>query len=165
MASPKIETIFFYSITTGVPLTGLVPTFSAYKNDLGTNITQPIITEIGGGAYYFTPVFADPARAIFYILDGGATSNPRYAARLMRPEDWNDDAIPAIQTTVNATATDVAILKSYEQGRWKVVTTGPDANRLVLYSPIDNVTPLIKFDLKDNTGAPTSLNPFERYPV
>jgi hypothetical protein len=58
----------------------------------------------------------------------------------------------------------VNLLKKYEEGRWKIHITGGDANRLVLYDT-DNVTPLLKFDLKDSGGAATFINPFERLPV
>lgn len=58
----------------------------------------------------------------------------------------------------------VQLLQKYEEGRWKIHITGADANRLVLYDT-DNVTPLLKFDLKDSGGSATFINPFERYPV
>jgi len=58
----------------------------------------------------------------------------------------------------------VNLLKKYEIGRWKIHVTGTDANRLVLYDT-DNVTALLKFDLKDSGGAATFINPFDRYPV
>jgi hypothetical protein len=58
----------------------------------------------------------------------------------------------------------VQLLQKYEEGRWKIHITGPDANRLVLYDT-DDVTPLLKFDLKDSGGAATFINPFERTPV
>ena len=57
----------------------------------------------------------------------------------------------------------VNLLKKYEEGRWKIHISGPDANRLVLYDT-DDVTPLLKFDLKDSGGAATFINPFERVP-
>lgn len=57
----------------------------------------------------------------------------------------------------------VNLLKKYEEGRWKIHISGPDANRLVLYDT-DDITPLLKFDLKDSGGAATFINPFERVP-
>jgi hypothetical protein len=92
MASPKLEVFFLYNATTGAPLTGQTGlTFTSYKNDLGTNLAQPTISELGGGAYGFTPVFADLARGITYLVNtNGAV--PAYFSRFMRPEDWNDPA-------------------------------------------------------------------------
>lgn len=153
MASPKKEVIPFYSATTGALLTGLTPTFNVYRTDTNTDLSgsAPIITEIGTtGFYQFTPTFADPDRMIIYSVDGGATAAPRYYTRIMRPEDWIAD--------------DIAILLKHMEGRWKIHTSGLDANRLVVYDE-DGTTPLIKFDLKDNVGAPTSIDPFERVPA
>ena len=70
-------------------------------------------------------------------------------------------ALQAGQTSILSV---VSLLKKYEEGRWKIHITGPDANRLVLYDT-DDVTPLLKFDLKDSGGADTFFNPFERVPV
>lgn len=70
-------------------------------------------------------------------------------------------ALSAGQTSI---LTVVNLLKKYESGRWKINISGADANRLVLYDT-DNVTPLLKFDLKDSGGASTFINPFERLPV
>lgn len=94
MTSPRLEVLFFYDASTGAPLTGLSPSFTSYRNDLGTSLTPPTITEIGGGAYGFTPVFSDPARAIAYVAYGGSGSAPRYS-RLMRSEDWAADSATA----------------------------------------------------------------------
>lgn len=55
-------------------------------------------------------------------------------------------------------------LREGAEGRWKIFTTGPDANRMVFYRP-DGVTVLYKVDLKDAAGAATSTSPFERVPV
>lgn len=49
-------------------------------------------------------------------------------------------------------------------GKWEIKTSGPDANRLVIYRQ-DGVTVLKKFDLKDGAGDATFVNPFSRTPV
>jgi hypothetical protein len=78
--------------------------------------------------------------------------------------------VAGVQTSVSTLAagqtsiqTVVDLLKKYEEGRWKIHISGGDANRLVLYDT-DDVTPLLKFDLKDSGGAATFINPFERVP-
>lgn len=150
MASPKIEVFFLYD-GAGVPLTGATPTFDTYKDDLGANLSQPSITEIGGGAYKFTPdITTDPDRGIAYVVDGGASANPRRLARYIRPEDY---ALDQIQD-----------LHDLEFGKWQIFTSGGDINRLVTYRP-DGTTVLKKFDLFDSAGVPTSINPFRRTPV
>lgn len=152
MASPKLEVFFIYNLATGAPQTGIAGiTFDTYKNDLGVNVANPTISEIGGGAYGFTPVFADPARAIVYVINvNNVAYSPQRVARFMRPEDWTTD--------------DISTLLDYESGKWEIVTTGGDANRIIYYAA-DGVTVLKKFDLTDDNGDPTSTNPFVRTPV
>lgn len=150
MASPKIEVIFLYDASTGSPLTGATITFDTYKNDAGTNVSQPSITEIGGGAYKFTPVFADEDRGIVYVANAGSTATPQRVARYMRPEDWITD--------------DIGTLTKYAEGRWKIHTTGMDANRIVFYDT-DGTTVFAKFDLKDQDGNAVFGGAFERVPV
>lgn len=146
--SPKIEVVAFYDAS-GVPLTGLTPTFDTYKDDLGANLTQPAITEIGGGFYKFTPNLTTPTRGIVYVINGGSTANPQRQARFVRPEDYFPDLLQD--------------LWDVEFGRWQVVTSGLDINKLVLYRPDGSV--LKKFDLLDQAGAPTTVNPYRREPV
>lgn len=157
MASPKLEVVTFYD-NTGAPLTGLTPTFTTYVDDGGSTVSQPSISAIAGGGYKFTPAFADPAKGIFYVLDGGATAYPRYYSRYMRAEDWYADGIPDLQV-------DTTRLRKYNENRKQIVTTGTDANREIVYDD-DDVTALQKFDLYDRTGSPSSVNPtYDKVPV
>lgn len=151
MASPKIQAFAVFDPITGLPLTGIAGslTFTTYKNDLGVNLTQPVISEVGGGLYKFTPVFADLDRAIVYVLSTSGNS-PGYLSQLMRPEDWAADLTQDVA--------DVFL------GKWVISNAGPDANRLVMFRQ-DGVTVLKKFDLKDLGGNPTVNTPFSRTPV
>jgi hypothetical protein len=72
--------------------------------------------------------------------------------------------IAAVQTDIDTANTDVTLVKKYLQGTWYIYTTGPDANRLVIFDD-DGITPLIKFDLKDSVGSATTTNPFRRVKV
>lgn len=58
----------------------------------------------------------------------------------------------------------MADLRDEALGKWEIFTTGPDANRLVLYKS-DGVTVLKKFDLANSAGSPAFVNPFKRTPV
>jgi hypothetical protein len=71
--------------------------------------------------------------------------------------------VPAVSVSADiaAVSTIVTTLQKIETGRWKIHTSGLDANRIVLYE-VDGVTPLYKFDLKDSAGAATFNSPFER---
>jgi hypothetical protein len=151
MPSPKIEVFFLYNATTQAPLTGATPTFDTYRDDLGTVLTPPAITEIGGGAYKFTPdITTNPNRGIVYIVDGGVSASPRRVSRFVRPEDFAPDLLPDMY--------------DMDFGKWQIHTSGPDINRMVFTRP-DGTTILKKFNLFDQAGVPTSINPFRRDPV
>lgn len=138
--------------STGAPLTGAAGacSFATYKDDQGTNLTPPSISEVGGGIYKFVPTLpADPARGLVYVISTGGNV-PGYVWRYVRPEDWNTDRVTDIVAAV--------------LGRAKIFSTGPDANRLVIYAE-DGVTVIAKFDLKDLAGAPNITSPTERVRV
>ena len=146
MASPRAE-VFTVLDAAGTPVTGATVVFLTYKNTAGVNLAQPAITEIGGGAYMFAPLFADPTKGIVYVADTGAGHLPRYYTRYIRPEDWDLDAV-----------------RQFLTGKWTIFTTGPMANQLVCYDD-DGLTPLYTFDLRSAYGMPTTLNPYTRDPV
>ena len=59
---------------------------------------------------------------------------------------------------------DVTLLRNWNEGKWVIVTSGPDVNKLVFYKP-DGVTVIAKFNLFDANGNPTTINPFTRTPA
>ncbi len=150
--SPRIEVFAIFDSSTGAPATGESPTFTVYKDDQGTNVSQPTIAEIGStGLYWFTPNFpASAARSVAYIIDCGSGNSPRYYWKNLRQESYDEDKIKTI-FQVNT-------------GRWKIHTSGPYENQLVIYDA-DETTILYQFDLKDSSGSPTSTSPFEREPA
>lgn len=142
MASPRLLVFFLYNATTGAPQTGQLGSlsFTTYKKDDGTSISAPSITEIGGGAYAFNPFpIADISHGIVYVINCGSGVTTQYVAGYLRPEDY------------------------IQEGKWSIITSGIDANKLIIYQP-DGVTPLMKFDLYDSTGVPTTVNPYSRLP-
>ncbi len=72
--------------------------------------------------------------------------------------------IDTIDTNTAALAGDVTDILDYHVGKWEIMVTGPDANRLILYRE-DGFTVLKKFDLQNANGDPTFINPFKRIPV
>lgn len=58
----------------------------------------------------------------------------------------------------------VARIQVLKEGRWKTFTSGPDANRLVLYAA-DGTTVLQKWDLKNSAGTASTNDVSERIPV
>lgn len=153
MASPHLEVFFVRNPATGNPLTGAAGSlsFATYTDDTGVAVTPvPTISEVGGGLYKFLATLpVSPSRGLTYVISTSG-NEPEYVWRFVRPEDWNDDQITDLA--------DVAF------GKWVIVNTGPDANRLVLYRQ-DGVTIVKKFDLRDLTGNPTISNIFQRLPV
>lgn len=148
MAAPTPEVFLVLSLTTSLPLTGATPTFSYYAKETGSTVSQPSISEIGGGLYKFTPVFADTTHGICYVIATGG--NPAYVTRYMRPTDYATDLLPDIS--------------AIEKGAWEIKQSGPNANKLLIYDT-DNTTILFSFNLYDNAGSLTSVNPFKRVPA
>lgn len=149
MATAHKIVFFLYHPLTGAPLTGATPTFSTYKDTNGVDLAQPAISEIGGGAYQFTISFPTNLAVVFVVYSGGSAV-PDYQDGYVRPEDWYIDYLLDMKDEVI--------------GKWEIMTSGPDANRLVLYRE-DGTTVLKKFDLQTSAGAPTTVNPFKRIPV
>jgi hypothetical protein len=140
--------VLFVFDDSGDVAAGLTLSFDVYKDDEGNDIEAPEITEIGSGAYKFTPDFsASSGKGIVYVLDTSG-ANPKKICQYLRPEDFGVDTLLAAAT-----------------GKWQIHTTGADANRLVIYDPADGTTPVLKFDLFDRNGLPTAMNPFRRDPV
>lgn len=149
MASPKIIIFFLFDETTGAPLVGATPTFDTYKDSDGLDISPPAVTNLGGGAYKFTPVFPTD-KGLCFVVNGGAGSAPRRQSGFLRPEDYALDG--------------VVDLVDEAFGKWEIKTSGADANNLILYRQ-DGVTILKKFALYNDVGTPTYQNPFKRIPV
>lgn len=159
MASPRLEAFALYDRATGGLLEGQesLVSFLTYSDDAGNALSAPAIAEIGGGWYSFLPVFADPDRGIVYTIDTGFNANPAKLSRYIRPEDWNADYVQTVQQLIQD-------VKDFEQGKWEIVTSGPDTNCFIVYAQ-DGTTVLKKFLLQDASGVPTTTTPFKRIPV
>lgn len=183
-----------YSVTFPVSATGLTLTGSSFVifQKLGggtpTNAAPTTVTEVGLGIYKFAYTAVEDV--VFALDSGTGTGDSRYVRGVLSPTDVLLDASVssrASQTTANSLATqagldavnsNIAVLDSRVQtvndtanllylvqtGRWKVASSGADANTLTLYQA-DGTTALVKFALKDATGNPTSAAVFERVPL
>jgi hypothetical protein len=139
MPSPQIVQFTLIDPSTFAPVTGAVPTFVTYKDETGTNLSQPTIHEVGGGAYYFTPVFTLD-HTIHYLINPNASSQPVRVAGMVRPEDFA------------------------QEGQWRIFNTGGNTNQLWYYAA-DNTTVLAKYDLFDFDGNPASVGVAQRVPL
>lgn len=148
MASPKIVVFTVFNVSTGVPAPGLTPTFTYYKDETGTIVTPPTITELGGGNYAFTPAFSSSSHGIVYVLSTGA--NPTYLTGYLRPEDFF--------------FYEIDLIRKLQTNKWSIVTTGADTNKMVFYDD-DGTTPILKVALTDAAGSSTAVNPYTRTPT
>jgi len=156
MSTPNPVVLNVYDGTTDAPYAGVAGSLSfvAYVDDTGTPVTPPAITKVANGIFIFTPVFS--GHGIYYIVSTGQA--PLYLAGYVRPEDTaSADSVSTILSTVQQ-------MQKAEQGKWAIVTSGPDANRLVIFDT-DGTTPLLKFNLFDAAGSPTVASIFSRVPV
>jgi len=71
---------FLLTSDTGVPITGALPTFIAYRDISNVARSQPTITHLSGGTYTFTSPALDITDGVGYIIDCKSGSNPRYGA-------------------------------------------------------------------------------------
>ena len=76
MAADRIAFPLF-DAATGTPLTTASPVFVDYRDRSGTARTPPAITHLGGGVYGFIPSDTDEATGVAFLVDGGASANPR----------------------------------------------------------------------------------------
>lgn len=159
MASPRSEVFFLYDPATGAPKTGVAGiAFTTYKDELGSNILpQPAITEIGGGAYAFTPVLV-ANKGIVYVINAGVTAMPQYTARYIRAEDWYTDNSDSLSSAIQTTVDELQVLNT---GKWTIDST---TSIMTLYAS-NGSTILYQFQLQDAAGTPTSVNPYRRIPI
>lgn len=67
----------------GSPLAGAAPSFLAYADGSGEARTPPSIIELGSGLYTFAATYYDEQAGTAYLVDGGASAEPRYYSGAM----------------------------------------------------------------------------------
>jgi len=178
MSSPKAIGFTLYDIN-GAPLPGQIPVFLTYCEETGTDIPAPAIIEIKGGGYYFIPTF-NVNRDLYYLIDGGVNSFPRYYSELLRYESFNVDLLPNIDTnaataasestTAATQATTAATESTTAAAQATIAATeatiarkcgtnsrnvDPLTKREILLDD-DGVTPFVRWNLFDDLNAPTT---------
>ena len=175
----QTPTFTTYQDSDGTPL--LQPTFTdrgggAYEFTPVFTVNKGIFyildTDVGGNPKTLTGYLRPEDYNIDNLVTDTSTLATAAALATAQSDITNIDTnvstlitdVASVQSDVTALGIDVTALKKIETNKWKVFTSGPDANRLVIYDD-DDTTPLYKFDLVDSTGAPTVTNPFARTPV
>ena len=142
----------------GAPLTGQSPTFTTYSDTTGASRTPPTISEIGGGLYGFDPTAADITVGTVFMIDGGMSANPRYSYGYVAPGTGSSADITAILTAVTS-------IQGYWANKQTIgVNPGPNQNQQVFYAS-DGTTPVLRFNLQDGDGNPTSGDIFTKIPA
>lgn len=76
MANERTVVFNIYRQDTGAPLAGQVLAFAAYVDTSGIPRTPPAITDLGDGAYSFTPSEADVTAGVAYEFSCGSNASP-----------------------------------------------------------------------------------------
>jgi len=132
--------------------------------------TAPQWTEITTGAFLNQGVYTvqiaganmNVVGMLVYVIGvSGSAAKAFVGTGKIIAADWD-----SIDATMSSRADQVTAtqLRRLAEGRWKIWTTGPDINRLVMYSA-DGSSVLQKWNLFDNLGIATVTNIFERVPV
>lgn len=123
----------------GTPATGLSPIIDVWKLDGTQVVTAQAMSETAGGFYFYD--FTTYDEDVDYVIraDGTATlsGSDRYVY------------------STNETAGVGNILK-IEKGNWKIL-----GSQMIFYDT-DGTTALYTFDLKNQTGAPTARDVYQR---
>lgn len=69
-----------------------------------------------------------------------------------------------IAASLSSSSQTIQDILDYHQGKWEVVTSGPDVNKMVFYR-VDGTTVLKKFALQKADGTASYSNPFKRIPL
>ena len=128
-------------------------------------LTSTVKTAVGGVQSTVTTIDGKVDTVISDVSDVQTTADS-----IEGKVDTAISDIGDVQTTANTidgkvdTANGLlAHLRRLQEGRWKVHTSGPYEDCLVLYAA--NGTDVLQYwSLLDSTGAATAINPFERVP-
>lgn len=148
-----------------VPVTGVTHSqvVATIDRSDGTRQTLPLTAndweEINFGAFSGTGCYK-------LLLPASVTDLPgpfMYAVK----DNLHPAYIGAIKVVENEevdTYEKILDIHAAQVGRWEIKTSGPDANRFIVYAD-DGVTVVRKYDLIGADGLPTFINPFQRNPV
>jgi len=163
----------------GTPVTNVSGDIAAVKSDTGSILTDVTGIQSVLGTPAFLHTIAGDITTIRTSVGSNLGTNvssiitligtPTVGATLALSDTalYNRIGAPAgasVSADIAAVKTDTSSLIVVSVGKWTIFKTGPDANRLILYE-LDGVTVHKKFDLKDDTGAPSTTTVYERDPL
>ena len=153
---------------TGIGVTGLLPI------DFSDGTTQGNVTVVKSDGTLaaialinltnFFEIDALAAPGLYHVLVPLTATNLVGTMQLSVLPDAGAFLGTVATAQVESIAVDNELIRKITTNKWQIFTSGPDANRLVVFED-DDITPLVKFDLKDAAGSATTTNPFTRIPV
>lgn len=152
----------------GLPVTGMLP---ANFNDGSTQgdvvvikADSTIATISLVDSTNFFEIDATAAPGLYHILVPASHTDVVGTLQLSVLPDSNEFLSSIITAQVDNVLLDAEQAVKILRNKLQIFTAGPDANRMVVFDN-DGTTPLLKWDLTDSGGAPTTTNPYTRTPV
>lgn len=137
MSDPIVVT--FYD-SAGLPLVGLTPSFASpgyYKTLAGVDAAPPAVTDDGDGDYSFTPSATDVSTGVRYLIDGGATANPRFYDGEVESSAQAAAATSVAVTGVNLFGVTPTTLQQRHFSQWSTPSTDSNPTHAVWAEIID----------------------------
>jgi hypothetical protein len=165
----------FYVENNAVAEDSLTPTIIKMIDIVdGTNVSNPpSITELSDGFYKFSFTWEASSSAVGYLIKidtGDLESNTeatRYVTMRIEPNDYLSATAADIKTSADSIVSSAETLVGnsnrildIEHGTWKI-----EGTELVLYAAGFGRaagTVIGRYDLLDESGSPTSTNPYQR---
>jgi hypothetical protein len=129
----------------GTPATGLTPHIDIWDLTGTQVVTNQVMTEIAGGFYVYDFTTYSDTTEYAIRADGGATlsNSERYVSGTNELGEVTDKTKKSLMVNAN-----------------KLIIS---SNVMTIYAD-DGTTPLYQYDLKDESGLPSSENIFQRLP-
>ncbi len=118
---------------------------------------------LSAGSNFFE-VSAAKAPGLYHVLVPSSATGVLGACQLCVFPSVSDFVGAVFTADIETVSADAELTRKITTNRWKIATSGAEANRLVIYDD-DGTTVWKRFALKDSVGDPTFVNPFERSPV
>jgi hypothetical protein len=128
----------------------------------GTTVDITLVASGAGQNFY--EISSSKAPGLYHIVVPGADLAVQGPTVLAATPAATAFSGTVANFSVDAYPTSIDNMNDATFGKWQIVVSGADANKLVLYRS-DGVTVLAKFALADAAGDSTFVDPFSRTPT
>lgn len=158
--------ILSFFTNNGTPQTGLSPTIDIWEPDGTQVVNAQSMTEIDGGFYYYEFSSYDGSKDYSIRAYGGASlpTSEQYVfgsnemANVLDEQLSHHTVSNSFGEAIGSILDDTDILRDVHQGDWKIVS-----NQMIFYDR--SGSELMRFNLYDSSGNPSSDEVFEREKV